>query len=142
VSLYQQCAHAPWLAEHLPAITEFHESGQRRLPDLNFAVIRHLAGVLGTNTRFVLQSALGVSGHGTELMVNVCRALQADTYVTLSPVEKYLDLERFAESGVDLRFARDSPPVCPQLWGFRCNVATLDLLLNCGPKAPEILTRC
>ena len=143
VSLQQQYAHAPWLAEHLPAVTAIYERGHRRLLDLNFAIIRYLAGALGTKTRFVLQSELGVSGHGTGLLVNVCRALKADTYTTLSPVEKYLDLARFSTSGVDVRFARFSPPVYPQLWGeFRYNVAAIDLLLNCGPMAPEILARC
>jgi hypothetical protein len=143
VSLHQQYAHAPWLAEHLPAITTIYERNHRRLLDLNLDIIRHLAGALGTGTRFVLQSELGISGRGTELLVNVCRALQADTYATLSPIEKYLDLAMFGASGVDVRFTRFSPPVYPQLWGeFRYNVAALDLLLNCGPKAPEILAQC
>lgn len=143
VSLEQQYAHAPWLAEHLPAITAIYTRRDRRLLDLNLDIIRHLAGALGTRARIVLQSELGTSGRGTELLVNVCHVLKADTYATLSPVEKYLDLARFAEGGVKIHFARFSPPVYPQLWGdFRYNVSALDLLLNCGPKAAEILARC
>jgi len=143
VSLAQQYAHAPYRAEHLPAIAAIYGRGHRRLLDLNLAIIRYLAGALGTQARFVLQSELGVAGRGTELLVNVCRALQADSYATLSPVEKYLDLARFGDSGVTVRFARFAPPVYPQLWGdFRHNLAALDLLLNCGPKAAEILARC
>jgi hypothetical protein len=143
VSLEQQYAHAPYLAEHLPAIAAIYARRDRRLLDLNLAIIRHLAGTLGIEARFVLQSELGASGRGTELLVNVCRALGADRYATLSPVEKYLDLARFAAGGIEVRFARYAPPVYPQLWGeFRHNLAALDLLLNCGPKAADILAHC
>jgi hypothetical protein len=138
----QQYVHAPYSAEHLPAIEAIYGLGHRRLLDLNLDIIRYLATALGIKTGIVLQSELGVSGRGTDLLVNVCRALKADTYVTLPPVEKYLDLARFVESGVKVRFENFSPPVYPQLWGeFRYNVSALDLLLNCGPKAFDILAR-
>jgi hypothetical protein len=142
LSLRQQYAHAPYLAEHLPAIEGIYELGHRRLLDLNLDIIHYLASALGIKTEFVLQSELGVSGRGTELLVTICRTLQADAYVTLSPVEKYLDLGRFGEADIRLGFARFSPPLYPQLWGeFRYNVSALDLLLNCGPKALDILAR-
>jgi hypothetical protein len=142
LSLRQQYAHAPYSAEHLPAIEAIYEFGHRRLLDINVDIIRYLAAALGITTAFVLQSELGVSGRGTALLVDVCRALKADTYVTLSPVEKYLDSAQFGESGIRLEFARFSPPRYPQLWGeFRYNVSALDLLLNCGPKAHDILAR-
>jgi hypothetical protein len=140
LSLRQQYAHAPYSAEHLPAIEAIYEFGHRRLLDINLDIIRYLATALGITTAFVLQSEIGVSGRGTTLLVDICRALKADTYVTLSPVEKYLDLAQFGESGIRLEFARFSPPRYPQLWGdFRYNVSALDLLLNCGPKAHDIL---
>jgi hypothetical protein len=142
LSLRQQYSHAPYTAEHLPAIEAIYGLDHRRLLDLNLDIIRYLASAIGIKTEIVLQSALGVSGRGTDLLVNICRALKADTYATLSPVAKYLDLARFGESGVDVRFAHFSPPIYPQLWGeFRYNVSALDLLLNCGPRALDILTR-
>jgi hypothetical protein len=140
LSLRQQYAHAPYSAEHLPAIEAIYEFDHRRLLDINLDIIRYLATALGITTAFVLQSEIGVSGRGTTLLVDICRALKADTYVTLSPVEKYLDLAQFGESGIRLEFARFAPPRYPQLWGdFRYNVSALDLLLNCGPKAHGIL---
>jgi hypothetical protein len=37
---------------------------------------------------------------------------------------------------------RYTPPVYPQLWGnFLANLSTLDLVLNCRPKAQDILMR-
>ena len=143
LSLRQQYAHAPYLAEHLPAIEAIYQRDHRRLLDLNVAIIRYLADAFGVSTRLVLQSELGVGGRGTELLVTVCQALKADTYSTLAPVEKYLDLTHFDASGIRVALHRFAPPVYPQLWGdFRYNLAALDLLLNCGPKALDILVAC
>lgn len=143
LSLHQQYTHAPYRDEHLPAIDAIYAFGHRRLLDLNLDIIRYLATALGITTALVLQSELGVSGRGTALLVDVCRALKADTYATLPPVEKYLDLAQFRESGIRPEFARFAPPRYPQLWGeFRYNLSALDLLLNCGPKAHDILARC
>jgi hypothetical protein len=140
VSLRQQYANAPYCAEHLPAIETIYAAERRRLLDHNLDIIRYLASALGIKTELMLQSELRISGRGTELLVAACRALKADVYITFPPVEKYLDLAQFGASGVRTEFAHFVPPVYPQLWGeFRYNVATLDLLLNCGPKALDIL---
>ncbi len=89
-----------------------------------------------------MQSQIGASGKGTDLLISVCRALGADAYVTLPIVEKYLDTEGFRANGISPVFARFRPPVYPQLWGeFRYNVSALDLLLNCGTKALDIIAR-
>jgi hypothetical protein len=41
---------------------------------------------------------------------------------------------------IRLALMKSRPPVYPRLWGdFRCNLSTLDLLLNCGTKARDII---
>ena len=66
--------------------------------------------------------------------------MNADTYVTLPLVGKYLEPDKFRASGIKLDFVRFRPPVYPQLWGdFRYNLSALDLLLNCGPKGLDII---
>jgi hypothetical protein len=141
-SLQQQYANAPYLRDFLPAIESIYACRHRRLAELNTELIRHLWSSLGLSCRLVLQSDLGVSGKGTDLLVAVCRNLNADTYVTLQPVKKHLDPDRLKQEGIQLRFSRFDPPEYPQLWGdFRFNLSTLDLLLNCGPKAFDIIAR-
>jgi len=141
-SLSDPYANAPYRDEHLPAVEAIYARDPVRLIELNVALIRHLRGALGIGTPLYLQSELGVEGNGTGLLVALCRRLSADAYVSLSGVEKHLDTGPFRAAGVRLEFARWDPPVYPQLWGdFRFNLSTLDLLLNCGPKAREIIDR-
>lgn len=140
-SIRQHYAHAPYLAEFLPALETIYSRGQGCLLDLNLDIIRLLWEALGLGRRrLVLQSELGAGGGGTGLLVNVCVALNADRYVTLSPARRHIVPEEFAANGIEPEFLRFHPPVYPQLWGeARYNLSTLDLLLNCGPKSLSII---
>ncbi len=141
-SFRQWYATAPYREAYLPGIESIYARGHRRLLDLNVDLIRTLWDALGIECRLTLQSQIGASGKGTDLLISVCRALGADAYVTLPIVEKYLDTEGFRANGISPVFARFRPPVYPQLWGeFRYNVSALDLLLNCGTKALDIIAR-
>lgn len=137
-----QYAHAPYLAEHLPAVEGVYATGHRRLAEHNLALIRLLRAALGVPARLVTQSELGVQGRGTGLLVDLCQALGAESYVALPQAGAHLEAERFAAAGIRLDVMAFHPPTYPQLWGdFRYNLSALDLLLTCGPKARAILQR-
>jgi len=142
LGIRQNYAHAPYLEEHLPAIEAIYACDQTRLIDLNVELIRFLWDALGLKGKLVLQSELGVSGRATDLLISICQALHADTYLALPYVEKFLGTDELRAGGIALAVARFSPPVYPQLWGdFRYNLSALDLLLNCGPKSLNIISR-
>lgn len=139
-SVREQYANAPYLDDYLPSLEAIYACHHNRLVDLNLALIRFLWDTLGLQSRLLLQSELDVSGIGTELLVSICRALDADTYVTLPFVEKHLDPGRFPASGITVRLPRFRPPIYPQLWGaFRYNLSAMDLLFNCGPKSLDVI---
>ncbi len=140
LSIRQSYTNAPYLGNYLPGVISAYTREHQRLLDFNVDLIRFLWNALGIKSRLLLQSEVGVAGNGTDLLISLCRALNADHYVTLPPVEKYLDEHTFQASGIELSFARFRPPMYPQLWGdFRYNLSALDMLLNCGPKSLEII---
>lgn len=141
-SLRHQYANAPYLNDHLPALEAIISQGHRKLIELNVALIRYLWETLGMQSRLLLQSDLEVQGKGTDLLIALCRQLDADRYVSLAVAEKHLNMGAFRRSGIKTTFAPYQPPVYPQLWGdFRYNLSTLDLLLNCGPKSVDLVAR-
>jgi hypothetical protein len=105
-------------------------------------VIRYLMACFQCETKVVLQSELGVTGKGTGLLVELCRALKATTFLTLAPAKKYLEADLFAQAGIELRPFTYSAPTYPQLWGdFLANLSAFDLIFTCGPKARDILLK-
>jgi hypothetical protein len=141
-SLRELYAHAPYLHAHLPALEEIYERSHRSLLAFNVDLIRYLWSVLGLSGVLRLQSQLDVTGSGMDLLANVCQSVKAETYLALTASEKYLDRQKLRDRNLDLAFVRFHPPVYPQLRGpFRFNLSTLDLLLNCGPQARDIIAR-
>jgi hypothetical protein len=139
-SIRELYAHAPYLQPHMLAVEAIYARRHRMLAALNIDLIRHLWDALGVPTKLYLQSELGVGGQGADLLVNVCEALTAETYLALTVAAKYLDRHTLGARHIELSLAKFRPPVYPQLWGdFRYNVSTLDLLLNCGPKVRDII---
>jgi hypothetical protein len=132
--------HAPYLDEHLGFFERMFSGEFDRLAALNLAVIHYLWLCLRLETKLVLQSELAVRSGGTQLLVDICRALGASVFLVLEPVQKHLDQELLQKNGIDLRPVKYEPPVYPQLWGdFLANLSTFDLLLNLGFKASEVL---
>ncbi|RPI56506.1 MAG: hypothetical protein EHM55_05090 [Acidobacteria bacterium] len=139
-SVRELYAHAPYLQPHLTAVEAIYTRRHRMLAALNIDLIKHLWDALGVPTKLYLQSELGVRGRGADLLANVCQALTADTYLALTVAAKYIDPQTLGARRIELALAKFRPPVYPQLWGdFRYNLSTLDLVLNCGPKARDII---
>jgi hypothetical protein len=139
-SLKTAYAHAPYLEEHLSFLEEIFSGCWEKLADLNLAIIRHLLESLAIKTRLVLLSELEITARGTQLLVEVCCALGASTYLAQGQAQKYLDARLFQEKGMELRFCKYIPPIYPQLWGdFLANLSIFDLVCNCGARARDIL---
>jgi hypothetical protein len=139
-SVRELYAHAPYLQLHLTAIEEIYARRHRTLAALNLDLIRHLWAALEVPAKLYVQSELGTGGQGADLLANVCEALSAKTYLALTAAARYIDPQKLSARRIELTVAKFRPPVYPQLWGdFRYNVSTLDLVLNCGPKARDII---
>ena len=139
-SLKSSYANSPYLEQHMDFIERMFSGQFENLIDLNMSVIRYLKKQLMINTEVILQSALGVKGKGSELLVNICRSLKSSDYLAQISAKKYLNQELFSSSGITLHFFSPPSPVYPQLWGeFIHNLSAFDLLFNCGEKSHEIL---
>jgi hypothetical protein len=139
-SLKTAYAHAPYLGDHLAFLEEIFFRPWERLVDLNLAIIGYLMGNLQIKTKMVLLSELGISARGTQLLIEISRALGAPTFLAQSQAYKYLDAAPFQGNEINLSFFTYKAPIYPQLWGdFLPNLSTFDLLLNCGPRALDII---
>jgi len=141
-SLKSAYGNAPYLREHLSFIEGLFAPRSEKLIDLNLAIIRYLMKCLQIQTRLVLLSELGVKARGTQLLIEICKAMGASAFLAQSQAQKYLDAGLFQESEIELRTFKYLAPIYPQLWReFLANLSTFDLVFNCGPKARDILLR-
>jgi hypothetical protein len=91
-------------------------------------------------TKGVLLSDLALPSTGNRRLVDLCKTFGASQFIAQRPAKKFLDERSFEEAGIELSYVTPPIPVYPQLWGdFIANLSVLDLVLNCGPKARDML---
>jgi hypothetical protein len=117
-----------------------------RLIDLNLALLDFLLDQLQIATPMVRSSSLsGISGARSDMIVSLCRALGADTYLSGSGGSRqYLDLDRFQRRGLWVEWQSFEHPRYPQAQTrapFRARMSAVDLLFNCGPDSVELLSQ-
>lgn len=108
------------------------------LLELNIHLIEAIAEYLKISTQRVkLSDVLLTFGQKTDLIIDICNALEADIYLSGTGGGKvYNDEEKLSENGIKLIYNEFNHPVYPQLWeGFTPNLSILDLLFNCGRES-------
>lgn len=106
----------------------------RNLALLNESIIIMLCAYLGVETEFVKASNLSVKGSGTDLLVDICKRLDATTYLSGPSGRNYLELDKFEKEGIKVRFQEFKPHPYPQQFGkeFISNLSIVDMLFNVG----------
>jgi len=113
----------------------------KMLVEFNIELTKFVCSELGFKKRFEIASKLGVTGKATELLINICKKLGADVYLSGSGGRKYQREELFRKAGIKVIYSDFKHPIYPQLWGsFEPNLSIIDLLLNCGEQSIDILT--
>ena len=113
-----------------------------KLVDLNQAGLDLLREAFGIHTKLVRSSELAVQGARMELILNICRAVGADTLLAgMGGSRGYLDAEAFARAGVRIEYHDFRHPEYPQCGNapFIRGLSAMDMLFNCGPQAGSLL---
>jgi hypothetical protein len=111
-----------------------------KLVDLNVYIIKMLVQQLGMDAELILASELGVSGSGSGLLLDICRQLSADVYVSGRMGKDYLDESIFQRHGIRVDYQSFQHPEYVQVYEpFIPKMSAIDLLFNCGERSKEIL---
>jgi WbqC-like protein family len=135
-------AKAPFFAAHRDFFAGLYETEWPLLAPLCAALGDYLFDQFAIATPRVSSSELGVGGSKGALVLDLCRAVGATTYLSGPLGRDYLDPGAFAAAGIALAFHDYRPPVYRQaLPGFAPRLAAVDLLFNHGPDAAALLRR-
>jgi hypothetical protein len=110
------------------------------LADLNLRMLRFLMDCLALKTPIVRASDYAFRGTKSDLVLDMCLQLKADTYIFGAQGRNYADVDRFRAGGVEPYFQDYRHPVYRQLHGeFLPYMSVVDLLFNEGPGSRETL---
>lgn len=101
------------------------------LSELCLSQLRFWTDVLDIDTKIVRASELLVEGHKSNLVLNICRHLGADRYLSGPQGRDYLAEETFAAAGIEIDYHTYKHPVYPQLYGsFLPAMSVVDYWMN------------
>ena len=106
------------------------------LASLNVYTLEMTMKWLGIDVKVVRESDLDISSRSTQRLVDICRSVGADTYVSGIGGKSYMDEGLFASHGLNLVYARYSSFPYPQRFSdvFVPDLSVLDLIANVDPR--------
>ncbi len=130
---------APFFKEFLDIFQQVYSENWESLSELNILLINRLRTALGLDQRpAVRASDYDLREDPTDRLIDICKALKADTYLSGQDGVEYMDLERFKRSGIRVVVQNFKHPVYPQVFQeFQSHMSVVDLLFNCGAKSLE-----
>lgn len=133
----------PYFDTYYPELAEvLNARSKGLLADLNISLLRWFCAIFGIQTPVVRSSAMEADGRRSQLLVNLCGELKADSYLSPPGSAVYLlsDLQLFVEAGIEVEFHHYEHPEYSQLFPPFCPYASaLDLIFNEGPRSLEVL---
>jgi hypothetical protein len=133
---------APYFETYAQELRDFFNREWSSLCQLNMVLIQWVMDVLEIKKPIVYSSTLAVEGYKSELLINLSKAVGADTYVSGSGGRDYMDLSMFDAANVKVVWQEFSPPSYSQLFpetGFFPNLSIIDVLFCCGPNTRQFL---
>ena len=136
--------NSPYFSLYSSFFEEVYRKKWTKLASLNIHIIKYVASKLGLSPVFLRASKLKAEGKRTGLLLNICKTLNADRYLTSPKAEEYMEedgaFKLFRDEGVLLEFLEYKHPTYPQMFGeFVPHLSIVDCLFNCGPKSPEVV---
>jgi hypothetical protein len=143
---YSTLRHAYREAKHFKdysrALRNILEARWTRLAELNQAMLELMRDAFDIRTPLARSSELATEGSKSELILNLCRAVGADTLLAgFGGSRRYLDAAAFESAGVRIKWHEFSHPTYAQCGAqaFIPGLAAVDMLFNCGPQSRAIL---
>ncbi len=131
---------SPYFTDYKSFFEDMLSHNWDRLIDINIEVIKFLISALGVKTKLVIASDLDLREGPTERLIDICKTLNGNKYLSGKDGNKYMNLGLFDKEGIKVIFQDFKHPVYNQLFGdFEPFMSAIDLLFNYGDKSLEIL---
>jgi hypothetical protein len=141
-TLSQSYARAPHFERAREAFEDLYmNTSETSLSLVNRQLLERACTLLDIQTRISWSHEYSTSEGRIERLVDLCRQLGADEYLTGPAARSYLDVEAFEREGIRVIWMDYANyPEYPQLFPpFVHEVSILDLLFNAGPDATRYL---
>jgi len=140
-TIQQNYGKAQHFAEHAGFFESVYTRTWTHLLPLCMEITAYLLQSFGISTPFRSSSEMSPAQTKSELVLELCKSVGADTYLSGILGKQYLDEASFRRAGIRVLYQDYKHPTYPQYRaaGFEPHLSAIDLLFNCGPESRSIL---
>ena len=131
---------SPYFENYIPFFEDVYSRKWEFLGDLNEYMLKWFLDELGIKVNFLNAKNFKFQGEKSSLILNMCKKLDASTYIFGTLGKDYANVHEFEKNNVKLIFQDYNHPKYSQLYSeFVSHLSVIDLLFNHGPKSLEII---
>lgn len=130
-----------WTANGEPLLAYMSDFASASLSEFNIGFIEFIMSVLAIEKPTTLASSLGTEKSGSDLILEINRAMSADRYFSGVAGRDYLIEDDFKNAGIQIEYQDFHHPVYDQLWDgpFQPYMSVIDPLFVHGADATRSL---
>ncbi len=137
ITNYSKAKH---FEDYIGFLKETYEKEWTKLIDINLHFIFFIANELEIKTPIVFSSELGIKPTRTQRLIDICKKLGADTYLSGGGGYYYLVFSLFRQARIRLKFQNYVYPRYTQQYeGFVPYLSAIDLILNYGKEGCKFI---
>lgn len=126
-------SNAKYFSKYSCELKECYNIEAMYLSDFTINMNMIIADLLDINVKFVKASDLNAQGSKNERLINLCKSVAGDTYLSGQGAKEYMDDQLFLNNGINVIYQDFTPPRYEQLWDdFIPNMSIMDYIFNCG----------
>lgn len=131
---------SPYFDRYFDGIERILSKKQIYLSDLNHDFLVQMLYWLNIDCEISKASDYEFQGRKSDLVLDMCKKLNASSYIFGSQGKNYAEIKKFKSAGVTPIFQNYVHPTYPQINGtFTPFMSAIDLLFNTGDDAKDIL---
>lgn len=140
-TLQANYAKTSYFSEYKNRIFDIYENASTNLSEINLDFIKEICVILDIDTKIIDSRSLNLSGNKQEKLIQACKQLDADVYLSGPAAKSYIDEAVFENQNISVEWMDYSNyKVYNQLHPpFEHGVSVLDLIFNEGPNSKEYL---
>lgn len=141
-SIVQNYSKAQFFNKYWKEMNKFYEKSYEYLIDFNMEIILFLMKNFKIKTKILFSSELEISKKGSERILDICKSLNAEEYISGIGGKNYLNVDDFNKNNIKIKFQKFKHPIYNQSFeSFIPNLAAIDLLFNEGENSVNIINQ-
>jgi len=133
--------HAQYYNQYINGIAGIIKKEYKTLAEAGAASMMYVLEQFGMHHEVYMSSDLHIASKGTDRLIELCKAVGADKYISGHGGRGYMQEEKFDHNGIQLIYSSYTNFEYRQQFGelgFIPNLSVIDFMLNCGADPSKL----